>query len=307
MTDPETQELHWPVFLVTGPSGAGRSTAIHALEDDGFEAIDNLPLNLLPRLLGDEPLQRPLAVGIDARNRHFTTTGFLDMVEDIRREGRYAPQLLYIDASDSVLIRRFSETRRRHPLSPEDTPQIGILREFDLLAPIRARADILIDTSEMTPHQLRAEIKRLTSPITGQRLAITLQSFSFKRGLPRGADMVLDLRFLRNPYWSAMLRSRDGRDPEVATYIQADPRYDPFIEHVMALCQLLLPAYLDEGKAHFQLCLGCTGGRHRSVAAVEALAGRLGADGWTVRTQHRDMHREGRSEAGVGDGMREGS
>jgi Predicted P-loop-containing kinase len=168
-------------LLVTGPSGAGRSTAVNALEDLGYEAIDNLPLSLIPRLLEAPGQHRPLALGIDTRNRDFSTNALIELLD--RQPGI---ELLYLDARAEVLLRRYSETRRRHPMAPAETPDIGIARDFDLLGPIRARADILIDTSDLTPHDLRAEMERWFAPADGTGLAVSVQSFSYKRGLPRG-------------------------------------------------------------------------------------------------------------------------
>jgi len=277
-----------PVVLVTGPSGAGRSTAIDALEDLGFEAIDNLPLSLIPRLLEGLPRPARLALGVDTRNRDFSAAAFLDLLADPPAPGF---ELVYLDCSQDVLLRRFSETRRRHPLAPAETPLAGIEREFDLLGPIRVRADILINTSDLTLHELRAEMARWFGGPSKSRLALSVHSFSYKRGLPRGIDMVFDCRFLRNPYWDAALRDRDGRDPQVAAYIADDPRFRPFFEKVADLTRLLLPAYVEEGKAHLSIAFGCTGGRHRSVATAERLVNTLAEAGWQVSIRHRELER----------------
>ncbi|KZY37454.1 RNase adaptor protein RapZ [Roseovarius sp. HI0049] len=279
------------VILVTGPSGAGRTTAIRALEDLGYEAIDNLPLSFLPRLLDAPVSDKPLALGIDVRNRDFSAFG---LIEAIDREGGDSPvaiQVLYLDCSTDVLLRRFSETRRRHPLAPAESPEDGIRREADLLGPIKARADMLIDTSEMSPHDLRAELSSWFAPDGKTRLAVTVQSFSYKRGLPRGLDMVLDCRFLQNPYWEPSLRGRDGRDADVAAYVAADPRFAAFRDKVADLVQLLLPAYEAEGKAYLSIGFGCTGGQHRSVAMAETLAKALADGGWQVSIRHRELER----------------
>lgn len=279
------------VILVTGPSGAGRTTAIRALEDIGYEAIDNLPLSFLPRLLDGPVSDKPLALGVDVRNRDFSAFGLIEAIDREGGDNPVAIQVLYLDCSTDVLLRRFSETRRRHPLAPAESPDEGIQREADLLGPIKARADMLIDTSEMTPHDLRAELARWFAPEGKTRLAVTVHSFSYKRGLPRGLDMVLDCRFLRNPYWDASLRARDGRDPDVAAYVAADPRFDAFSEKVADLAQLLLPAYEAEGKAYLSIGFGCTGGQHRSVAMAETLAKALAESGWQVSIRHRELER----------------
>jgi UPF0042 nucleotide-binding protein len=282
------------VVVVTGPAGAGRTTAIRALEDLGFEAIDNMPLSLIPRLLSEAPMERPLALGMDPRSRAFDVAGLAELLEDIGSRSDLRAVLVYIDCATPVLIQRYSETRRRHPASPDGTPLAGIERDIALLAPLRDRAEVLIDTTEMTPHDLRAEIDRWFAPRAGNEggLAISLQSFSFARGLPRGADMVIDCRFLRNPHWEAALRSGDGRDPAVAAFIAADPNHGPFIRRLNDLMLSLLPAYRAEGKSYFALAFGCTGGRHRSVAVAEALAKTLAEAGWRVSIRHRDLERQ---------------
>lgn len=285
------------LVLVTGPSGAGRSTAINALEDMGYEAIDNLPMSLLPRLLEGPPLGRPLALGIDARNREFSTFGFLDLLKRLSAGGAGA-ELLYLDCSEQVLLRRFSETRRRHPLAPQDSPGVGIAREIELLAPIRERADVLLDTSELSPHDLRAEVERWFGRESGQRLTVSVQSFSYKRGVPRGVDMMIDCRFLQNPHWEPELRPLTGRDPAVAQHVAADPAHGEFLERITGLLLMLLPAYSREGKSHFSVGFGCTGGRHRSVAVAESVVEALAQQGWRVSIRHRELERAG----GIGDG-----
>lgn len=284
-------DAHQRIILLTGPSGAGRSTAIRAMEDLGFEAIDNLPLSLLPRLLDGPPISHDLVLGLDVRNRDFSANALIQTLDRLQDMQGITPELLYIDCRADVLLRRFSETRRRHPLAPAESPDQGVQRELDLLIPIRARADILIDTSEMTPHDLRAEVERLITPESGARLAVSVNSFSYKRGLPRGVDMVLDCRFLRNPYWEPSLRSFNGTSAEVAAYVAEDERFQPFFDKTLEMAELLLPAYLEEGKAHFALGFGCTGGQHRSVAIAEKMSQALAERGWQVSTRHRELER----------------
>lgn len=281
------------LVLVTGPSGAGRSTSISALEDIGYEVIDNLPLRLVARLLSGPPHDKPLALGIDVRNRDFSTDAMIALLDDLAAVPGISAQVLYLDCRDEVLVRRYSETRRRHPLAPSETPDIGIAREKELLAPVRERAEILIDTSDLTVHELTAEIVRLMDSGTGPRLAISIESFSYKRGIPRGVDIVLDVRFLANPHWEADLRAKDGRDPAVAAYVAADGRYAGFFSRVLDLVEVLLPAYIDEGKTYLTIAFGCTGGQHRSVAVAESLANALADKGWQVSTRHRELERRG--------------
>ncbi len=281
---------HKMVF-VTGPSGAGRSTAIHALEDLGYEVIDNLPLSLIPRLIDGPPLDRPIALGVDARNRDFSATTLIELIDNLTRDARVQLQILYLDCAPSVLIRRFSETRRRHPLARDDTPDEGISRETDLLAPIRARADHLIDTSELSPHDLRSEVGQWFALTKSGGLAISVQSFSYKRGLPRGVDMVFDCRFLANPHWAPGLRALDGRETKVADYVESDPLFAEFFVRIHGLVEMLLPAQIEEGKSHLAIAFGCTGGQHRSVALAEKLAKVLAEAGWAVSKRHRELER----------------
>lgn len=280
------------LVLVTGPSGAGRSTALNALEDLGYEVIDNLPLSLVPRLLDGPPMGAPLALGLDPRNRDFSVAAMTDMAQQLRSNPGLETEILYLDCQADVLLRRFSETRRRHPLAPAESPADGVSRELDLLIPVRALADTLIDTSDMTLHDLRAEMARwFGQEQDGSRLAVSVHSFSYKRGVPRGSDMVFDCRFLRNPYWEPSLRGLTGQSAEVAAYIAQDPRFEPFYAKVLDLAEMLLPAYLDEGKSHLSIAFGCTGGQHRSVAVAEKLSNALAEAGWRVSKRHREMER----------------
>lgn len=279
------------VAIVTGPSGAGRSTAINALEDLGFEAIDNLPLSLLERLFAGGAHDRPLAVGIDARTRDFNADALMAAVETLTSDPQLSVSLLYLDADTDTLMRRYSETRRRHPLAPAETPLVGIERERALLGGLRERADVLVDTGQMSPHDLRAEIWRWFGRGDGTAMAVSVQSFSFKRGTPRAADMVLDCRFLRNPHWKAELRPLTGESEAVADYVMSDPLYEPFMQQTRAMLDLLLPAYKAEGKTYFTLALGCTGGQHRSVCVTEQLSNELAKAGWQVSIRHRELER----------------
>lgn len=284
------------LVLVTGPSGAGRSTAFHALEDLGFEVIDNLPLSLIPRLLDGPPLDRPIALGLDVRNRDFTTAAAIELIDTLNRDPAVALDLLYLDCAPAVLISRYNQTKRRHPLPEASTPAEGVEREIDLLAPIRVRADHLIDTSELTPHDLKLEISHWFGAGPAQSLAISVQSFSYKRGLPRGMDMVFDCRFLANPYWVIALREKDGRDSAVADHVAADPNYAEFFHRLYGLITFLLPAQMAEGKSHLTIGFGCTGGQHRSVAVAENLSKLLAESGWQVSKRHRELERRAHAQ-----------
>jgi len=290
------------IVIMTGPGGSGRSTAIGALEDIGFEAIDNLPISFLPRLFRDGLPHRPVVIGVDPRNREFDVERLLTSLAEIESSTGSEPVTVFLDCDAPTLARRYSETRRRHPMSPDGTPQLGIEREIELLAPLREAADVLIDTGNLTPRDLRAEIARHFGHDEGAgELAVSLMSFSYKRGIPRGADMIIDVRFLRNPHWDADLRPLDGRDATVADHIRADANFAPFYVRLTDLLRFLLPAYRSEGKSYFGLGLGCTGGRHRSVMLVETLSKTLADEGWRVSIRHRDLDRGGdASHAGRG-------
>ncbi|TNF62998.1 MAG: RNase adapter RapZ [Rhodobacteraceae bacterium] len=286
------------LVLVTGPSGAGRSTAIHALEDLGYETIDNLPLSLVPRLLDGPPMGQPLALGIDVRNRDFSAQGLIELIDRLTRRPEVTPEVLYLDCAAEELERRYAETRRRHPLAPSETPEAGIAREIDLLAPIRVRADVLIDTTGMSPHDLKAEVARAFGGRAAERLAVSVHSFSYKRGVPRGLDLMFDCRFLRNPHWVPALRGLDGRDAAVAGHVAGDPLHGEFLRRVIDLLLLLLPAQIEEGKSHLAIGFGCTGGQHRSVAVAESVAKALAEAGWQVSKRHRELERRGQSLPG---------
>ena len=303
MTDVQTGDItgQQKVVIVTGPSGAGRSTSIAALEDMGYEVIDNIPLSLIPRLLSGAPMARPLALGIDARNRDFSPADVLSLIESLAAKEAVSVELLYLDCRPAVLLRRFSETRRRHPLAPTGSPDEGIAEELELMAPLRARADILIDTSELSPHELREELRSCLRREASTGLAVSVQSFSFKRGLPRGFDMVQDVRFLRNPHWDPALRPLTGLDPAVAAYIAEDPMLAPFEAQLNRLIALLLPAFEKEGKSHLAIGIGCTGGQHRSVHVAEKLANTLADAGWQVSIRHRELSRRAETGAGRSD------
>lgn len=283
--------------LVTGPSGAGRTTAIRALEDIGYEAIDNIPLSLVPRLLEGVELRRPIALGIDTRNRDFSTSALIETIDTWGADRTQPLEVLYLDCAPDVLVNRFSETRRRHPLALAETPRDGIMREMDLLGPIRARADVLIDTTGLSPHDLRAEVEQWFNAEKGRTLSVSVQSFSYKRGLPRGLDMVFDTRFLNNPYWEEPLRGLTGHNAKVQDYVASDKRFAGFFDRVCDLTRMLLPAYVEEGKSYFAIGFGCTGGQHRSVTMAERLAKALAEEGWQVSIRHHELERRGAARA----------
>jgi UPF0042 nucleotide-binding protein len=282
------------IAFVTGMSGAGRGTAMRALEDAGWEAVDNLPLELLPALLeAGAGLSHPLALGADTRTRGFSAGALIDAADRLRATPDTAPTLLFLDAADRALIARYAETRRRHPMAPQEDPALGVARERAALSELRDRADLLVDTTDMTPHALKARLREQMLHEGDPGLSLSIQSFSYKRGAPREADLVFDCRFLRNPHWEPALRALDGRDPAVDAHVAADPLFAPFFTRLSELVGLLLPAYKREGKAYLVIALGCSGGRHRSVATAERLSRRLSEEGWRVNLRHRELDAAG--------------
>lgn len=289
------------LVLVTGPSGAGRSTAINVLEDLGFEAIDNLPLSLIPRLLDGPSRPEPLALGLDVRNRDFSASNVIELIDRLTRDPRYAPEVLFLDCAPEVLERRYNETRRRHPLSPDSGPATGVMAEIDLLQPIRVRADVLVDTSDLSPHDLKAELTRWFDIRPDGRLTVSLHSFSYKRGVPRGIDMMFDCRFLTNPHWEPALRPLTGREAAVQDHVAGDSRFAEFLDRVCEMILFLLPAYVEEGKSHLSVGFGCTGGQHRSVTLAEMVAAVLAKAGWPVSIRHRELERRIPAPSSLGD------
>jgi RNase adaptor protein for sRNA GlmZ degradation len=280
------------LVLVTGMSGAGRSSALRVLEDEGYEAIDNLPLSLLTAVVNEVGLQRPIAVGVDIRTRDFAVGPVLEQIDRLAANPRFAITLLFVDCDDEVLGRRFTETRRRHPLAQGRPVADGIAAERRLVAPLRARADMVIDSSHLTPSDLRQQLLGRLGLEGTPGMSIFVTSFSFRQGLPREADLVFDVRFLANPHYDPALKPLSGQEAEVGAYVAADPGYAPFFEQLTAMLAGLLPRYEREGKSYLTIAVGCTGGRHRSVFVAERLADWLGAAGRPVHLAHRDIARD---------------
>lgn len=277
------------LVLITGLSGAGHSTALKTLEDLGYEAIDNLPLNHLRAVLTEGERGRPLAVGIDIRNRRFAAETVIEHFDDLAVRPRLDVTLVFLDSEDEVLTRRFTETRRRHPLARDRRVADGISLERRLVAPLRERADVVVDTSDLSIADLRRVLSGHFALDKAPGMSIFVTSFSFRNGLPREADLVFDVRFLANPHYVPTLRALDGRDPHVAAYVEADPSFAGFFEGVTALLAPLLPRYEQEGKSYLTIAFGCTGGQHRSVALAERLAGWIRDLGRPVSCAHRDL------------------
>jgi UPF0042 nucleotide-binding protein len=291
-----------PVVLVTGLSGAGKASILRTLEDLGFETVDNPPLNILEELVGDGGT--PLAIGVDARSRGFDEADVRGVLERLRVRPDINPSLVFATAEEGVLLRRYSETRRRHPLAPGgplgSRVSEGIAREAALLAPLREAADLVVDTSELPLPELRRLVERRFRQSSHGGLDIAVVSFAYPKGLPREADLVFDMRFLRNPHYDPVLRPMTGRDAPVAEFVVSDPDFAPFWARMTGLLDLLLPRYQGEGKKYLTVALGCTGGRHRSVLVAERLAAHLTASGWRADVIHRELSPAPANAAGAG-------
>ncbi|BBZ33956.1 RNase adapter RapZ [Mycolicibacterium confluentis] len=283
------------VVLVTGLSGAGRGTAAKVLEDLGWYVADNLPPELITRMVdlglaaGSRITQ--LAVVMDARSRGFT--GDLDSVRSELATRNITPRVLFLDASDEMLVRRYENNRRSHPMQGDLTLAEGIAAERTMLAPVRASADLVIDTSTLSVRALRESIERGFGAETVPDISVTVESFGFKYGLPMDADMVMDVRFLPNPHWVDELRDHTGQHPSVRDYVLGQPGADRFLDTYHELLGLVVDGYRREGKRYMTVAIGCTGGKHRSVAIAEALAARLSSgNDLSARVLHRDLGRE---------------
>ena len=282
------------ILFVTGMSGAGKKTALKALEDMGWETVDNLPVSLLDRLLAASPPEgslddeRPLAIGVDSRTRDFDSRGIVDRAQSLRDGGRNT-SILFLDCSSAEITRRYSETRSRHPLAQDRQVEDGITYERGLLAPLRAAADDLIETTARSTNELQALLRQRFCESVQGSATLTVVSFAFSRGVPRDADLMFDMRFLRNPHWVPELKPHTGLHPDVAAYVAADPVYAEAKTRIEELILLLLPRYENEGKNYVTVAIGCTGGKHRSVHFAETLASRLREAGFSPTVLHRDL------------------
>ena len=284
------------ILLLSGMSGAGKTTALKTLEDIGWEVVDNLPLVLLDRLL-DTPVaaghaqeyDRPLALGIDARTRGFDAQAIVQRIRALRETYGHEIETLFLDCAGSELERRYAETRHRHPLAADRPAADGIARERELVEPLRRWASQVIDTTGLSSNALQQNIRDRFSREDLSRPVVTILSFGFSRGVPRNADLMFDMRFLRNPHWEEDLRPGTGLDAPVAAYIAADPAYDDAVAKIEDLLVTLLPRYIEAGKAYITIAFGCTGGRHRSVHVASRVAKHLQDAGFSPTVSHRNM------------------
>lgn len=278
------------VLIVTGMSGAGKSTALEVLEDLGWETIDNAPVRLLEGLLTTGPApDTPLAIGIDSRTRGFDPAAILKLLDRLLAKGQSSASILFLDASSGAIERRYNETRRPHPLARGRPVADGIRAERELLEPLRARAEMVVDTSGFATNQLQQVIRNQFGDAAHQGMTLTVASFGFARGMPPLADLVFDMRFLDNPHWDPVLRPQTGLDEAVGDHIAGDPAFAPAFTRIRDLILELLPHYSDQGRAYLTIAFGCTGGRHRSVYSAEKLASELRAAGYEPTVIHRNL------------------
>jgi UPF0042 nucleotide-binding protein len=290
-----------PFVLVTGLSGAGRGTALAALEDMGYVAVDNVPLPLLGDLMRSTAgstgeMAVPLAFGVDTRTYGFDPHDLVRRIRELRLRADITARLLFLDCDSETLLRRYTESRRPHPLAPDRPVKDGISEERKHLGWVRDSADVAIDTSALSPHAFKQLLAGHFALDRSLGTRIGVMSFSYRRGLPREADLVFDVRFLKNPHYEPTLKPLTGRNPAVAGYVAGDPGYRPFIDSLKSLIGPLLPRFDAEGKSYLTIAVGCTGGRHRSVAVVEEMAEWLRGAGRSVTLSHRDADAAG--EAG---------
>lgn len=286
---PSDQERGYRLVAVTGMSGAGKTLALKNLEDLGYEAVDNIPLSLLPALLAPNLSSCPLAVGVDIRTRDFGAANLAAHLDRIIARTHLSAKVLFMDCDDEILRRRYTETRRRHPLAIDRPLEDGIRYERELLADLREKADFLIDTTTLPPAELKRVLALSFKLDDDPSLVVFVTSFSYKNGLPREADLVFDVRFLDNPYYQTELRALDGRNPKISAFVEKDPSFNQYFVSLKQLLKPLLPRFAREGKSYLTIAIGCTGGRHRSVVVAEKLFAWLKGKEARVELRHREL------------------
>lgn len=279
------------LIILTGMSGAGKSSALDVLEDIGFETIDNIPLHFVAAMarMEDDDRKRPLAIGLDIRTRDFNPQTLKDTIKAWEAQTGRSPQLFFIDCDDDELLRRFAVTRRRHPLALDRDVATGLSEERSLVSPLMDVANVTINTTGLSIHDLRRLIEARVAEGDDPKLVISVTSFSYRYGVPRQADLVFDVRFLQNPHFVESLRPMTGKEKQVGDYIAKDPDYTTFYDQITALLTTLLPRYNHEGKHYLTIAIGCTGGQHRSVFLTEQIGQFLMDEGYDPQISHREL------------------
>ena len=277
------------LILVIGQSGAGRTTVIHILDDQGFDTLDNVPVHLIPRIAPTILVDKPLAIGLDIRSKSFSPQNLMKEIRNWKVLSKSRVLILFLECSLEVLIKRFSLTRRPHPVPGENNLELSIKRELKLIAPLREKADFVLDTSHSSPNELRLKLGSIFPLAHNRGIQIMLQSFSFRRGSLTGTDMVFDCRFLKNPNWVSGLKDLNGTDNEVKEYLLKDKSWASFKKNILQMMETIIPAFEREGKSYLSIGLGCTGGQHRSVFVAEQLHKHLLAMQHDVKILHTSL------------------
>ena len=279
------------LILVIGQSGAGRTTVIHILDDQGFDTLDNVPVHLIPRVVPRELVDKPLALGLDIRSKSFSLQNLMKEISNWKALSKSSVVILFLECSLDVLIKRFSLSRRPHPVPGENNLELSIKRELQLITPLREKADFVLDTSNTSPNELRLKLGSIFPLAKNRSIQIMVQSFSFRSGSPSGVDMVFDCRFLKNPNWEDGLKDLNGTDVEVKDYLRKDQSWASFNKCLKQMLLTIIPAFEKEGKAYLSIGLGCTGGQHRSVFVAEQLYTDLLDKGYDVKIFHTILQR----------------
>ena len=274
------------LIIITGASGAGRTTAINVFEDIGFESVDNIPISMIDSLVLSKTRNKNLALGVDIRTREFSPENLRKLLSKYKK---MEVKIIFLDCDSNKLLKRFNETRRSHPLSGVKSLSEALTEEMEYLKPIKDFANIIIDTTDYSPTDLREKLLNNLSIAKIKKFSILLQSFSYKNGLPRNFDMIFDCRFLKNPYWISHLKELDGRDKKVQDFLSSSRQFKIFFSKILSLINFLIPQVQKEGKSQFSIGFGCTGGQHRSVVFVNMLRNKLNSDGHNVLSSHRDL------------------
>ena len=279
------------LIIVIGQSGAGRTTVIHILDDQGFDTLDNVPVHLIPRVASRELVDKPLALGLDIRSKSFSVQNLMKEISNWEALSRSRVVILFLQCSLNILIKRFSLTRRPHPVPGEDSLELSIKRELNLIAPLRDKADLVLDTSNTSPNELRLKLGSFFPLANNRNIQIILQSFSFRKGSPSGLDMIFDCRFLKNPNWEDDLKNLNGTDTEVKNYLYKDKTWESFNNSLIKMMSTIIPSFEREGKSYLSIGLGCTGGQHRSVFVAEQLFEHLLDKDYDVKILHTNLQK----------------